>query len=247
MSATSAQSGALAGGETITITGQQLSAVTAVLIGGAAASGLTHVDNSSITVVIPHSQGYSAGAVPVQYEVSGGAPQDTDLVYNYEVLTAVDRQLEYAFAHWNDYNLDQYGDFTTWGGDCMNFVSQTLVARGWTVTEDWFNDAQEDWADAFVYLPTFDEWMTEHPEIGGVRLPGTATDQVKIGDIVIFDWDGDGSLDHAQVISGIENVDGVITIEMVGHDRDSDYRTIEQALAEQGLAGATVAFWSLPA
>lgn len=40
-----------------------------------------------------------------------------DLSYTYAAVTPVDRQLEYPFAHWNNYNLGSFGDFNVWGGD----------------------------------------------------------------------------------------------------------------------------------
>ena len=129
----------------------------------------------------------------------------------------------------------------------MDFVSQTLVARGWAPTDEWYNDAQEDWAPAFVDVPSFDEWLSEHPEYGAVRLPMSARDQLKIGDIVMMDWDGDGSLDHAQIVSGILHIDGMTHILMVGHDIDTDYRDLDASLLTEGMPGATAYFWSLPA
>lgn len=168
------------------------------------------------------------------------------LTYTYQVVTAVDQQLEYAFQHWDNYNLAEYGGFTPWGGDCMDFVSQTLVARGWATTDEWYNDAQEGWAPAFVDVPAFDDWLSSHPELGAVRLDGSQRDQLKIGDIVMFDWNNDGSPDHAQVVSGIRVIGGVRHIYLVGHDIDTDYRDLDDALKTEGGPNANVSFWSLP-
>lgn len=237
--------GGLTGGETVTISGTDLETITRVTIGGEEAGSVTVVDSTTVTAVVPHSIDYVSGKV-VEVEVldaSGVVAVASPLTYTYTAITAIDRQLEYAFAHWNNYNLASYGDFTTWGGDCINFVSQTLIARGWTTTAEWFNDAQQEWAPAFVHVPTFDEWLTSHPEIGATRLTLADSAQAKIGDVVMFDWDGEGSLDHAQVISGIEGDQ----IYMVGHDIDTIYRSIDTALQQQGTPAALVYFWSLPA
>ena len=48
---------------------------------------------------------------------------------------------------------------------------------------------------------------------------------------------GDGSLDHAQVVSSTRVVDGETEVLMVGHNVDSTYRSIDDALEEQGFAG----------
>lgn len=236
----SATEGSLVGGETIEITGVGLTDATAVDVDGVDATVLT-ATNESLTFTMPHSVDYVSGEV-VAIDVLTGSDIVASFDYTYLSLTAVDRQLEYAFAYWNDYNTEFYGDFNAWGGDCINFVSQTLVARGWVPTDDWFNDAQEDWAPAFVHVPSFDEWLSSHPEYGAVRLGLDSIDQVKIGDVVLFDWEGDGSLDHAQVVSGLEDGD----VLMVGHNVDSTYRSVTAALAEQGHEAAQVSFWSIP-
>lgn len=240
----SATEGSLAGGETVEITGTGLSDVTAIEVGGADARLLTQ-SNDTVTFAVPHSETYVNGeTVTVAVEDSLGTAARFE--YTYRTLTPVDRQLEYAFAHWDSYNTAYFGDFNAWGGDCQNFVSQTLVARGWAVTDEWFNEAQEDWAPAFVHVPSFDEWLAEHPEYGAVRMGLDRIDDVKIGDVVLFDWEGDGSLDHAQVVSSVRTVDGETEVAMVGHNLDSTYRTIEEALASQGHANAQVVFWSIP-
>lgn len=245
----SSVSGSLVGGDLVTITGANLGMSARVTFGGQDSPSVTVIDTSSLSVVVPHSALYTPGPVPVVVlDRDGRAAVSTEpMIYNYQVLTDVDRQLQYAFEYWNNYNLDEYGDFTPWGGDCMDFVSQTLVARGWTTTDDWYNDAQQSWAPAFVDVPYFDAWLRDHPEIGAVQLSLAQRDQAKIGDIVVFDWDGDGSLDHAMIVSGIEHVNGQTKILLVGHDINSQYRDLDTALATEGQAGATAYIWSLPA
>lgn len=235
--------GALTGGETATIIGSDLTAVTRVEIAGEAAEVL-RATNSELTVIVPAAPLYKAGRVDIEV-FAGEAELPGDLTWTYVTTTGVDRQLEYAFRYWDDYNLPYYGDFNQWGGDCMNFVSQTLVARGWGFMPDWFNSAQEEWAPAFVHVPSFDEWMAGHPEWGAVRLYEQDWDRAKLGDVVVFDWEGDGSLDHAQVISRITSPDAQ-GIEMVGHNVDTTYRSIQRALDEQGSDSAWVWIWSIP-
>jgi hypothetical protein len=240
----SATEGSLSGGDEVVISGTGLASVTSVTVDGEDAPIITR-SNESVVITIPHSREYVSGET-VALEVQSAAGIVADFDYTYRAVTAVDWQLEYAFRYWNDYNLAEYGDFNTWGGDCMNFVSQTLVARGWAQTDDWFNDAQEDWAAAFVHVPSFDEWLSSHPELGAQRWGLDRIADVTIGDVVLFDWDGDGSLDHAQIVSSVEIVDGVTEVFMVGHNLDSDYRSITDALELQGAAGAEVVFWSIP-
>lgn len=235
--------GSLSGGTVVEVTGEHLAEVTEVTIDGRAAE-IVDRSASTIQVMSPPSVDWHPGSVPLLVHVEEEVIASFDFVYT--ATTAVDRQLAYAFAHWNDYNLAQYGDFNVWGGDCMNFVSQTLVARGWAPTADWFNDAQEDWAPAFVHVPSFDDWLTAHPEYGAVKLAHTDRSVAKVGDIVVFDWDADGSLDHAQVISDVHGTGDSIRIAMVGHNLDTTYRDLDAALATQGGPDAQAWIWSIP-
>jgi len=242
--------GSLAGGETVSVLGTGLEAVDRVTFGGQDSPSVVVVSPTRVDVIVPSSHTFVDGPVPVAiYASAGSAPivEVRHLEYLYRSRSAVDRQLEYAFAHWNNYTLADYGDFTSWGGDCMNFVSQTLVARGWPVTSDWYNNAQEDWAAAFVDVPSFIDWLDAHPERGATKLTLAQRNQVKVGDLVMFDWNNDGSYDHAQVVSAVHVVDGVTRISMVGHDIDTDFRDVDDALATEGQSGATAFFWSLPA
>lgn len=236
-------SGALSGGDTATLTGVGLTAVTGVEFAGQQAE-VVSVTNSELVVTVPAERLFRAGTAEVDV-FAEEAELPVDLDWTYVTTTPVDRQLEYAFQYWKDYNVAAYGDFNLWGGDCMNFVSQTLVARGWVPSPDWFNSAQQDWAPAFVHVPSFDEWLAGHPELGAVRLGEDDWERAKLGDVVVLDWDGNGSLDHAQVISRISSPDPA-GIEMVGHNVESTYRSIEQALDDQGKPAAQVWIWSIP-
>jgi hypothetical protein len=177
----------------------------------------------------------------------GPVALDSDLTYTYEARTGVDRQLEYAFRHWEDYNLAEFGTFNPVGGDCVNFVSQTLVARGWEMTNSWHNyDGGARWTGPWIHVPTFDRWLRSNPQYGAVQLTFDQRDQVKVGDLVVFDWNDNNSLDHIQVVSAIDTVDGVIEIKMVGHNRDTDFRDLDDTLTIDHPGGIGY-FWSLPA
>jgi hypothetical protein len=238
--------GALAGGESVTITGMNLSGVTKIAFDGRTPTAVTARSNSAITVTVPNSLDYTPGPVDVDVYATTDFDRVATLRYTYEVRTGVDRQMQYAFAHWRDYNLAQYGTFNDRGGDCMNFVSQTLVARGWTPTSEWFNTAGTDWASPFIYVPDFDTWMSAHPEFGAVRLGMHDLDKLKIGDVVMIDWENNGFFNHAQVVSAVAHVDGQTRISMAGHNLDSVYRDLVSTLKAESKH-AVAYFWSLPA
>ena len=184
--------GSLSGGTGVTLTGAHLSDIASVTLGGRVALIVSR-SADHIEFMTPPSLDWAPDrAEPLVVTDAAGATV-AEFDFTYRAMTAVDRQLGYAFAHWNDYNLGDYGDFNLWGGDCMNFASQTLVARGWTPTTDWFNDAQEDWAPAFVHVPSFDEWLASHPEYGAVKFAHTDRAAAMVGhnlDTMYRDLDG---------------------------------------------------------
>jgi len=247
--ALSPASGPLAAGATVTITGEHLDDVTRVTFAGVAASGVTVVSDTQVTAVVPVAGNYAAGTEEV--DVFAGdtavAPADARLSYVREVATPVDAQLAYAFAHWapETYNLATYGEFNSVGGDCMNFVSQTLAARGIAQNDDWYFTSTSDYSSSWIYTPSFDNYLAANPALGFTRLEIEQRDQAEVGDLVLFSWSGVGSPDHIQVISDIRVVDGVTRILMVGHNLDSDWRDLDTTITVDH-PGAKAWFWKVP-
>lgn len=238
--------GSLVGGEQQTLTGRGLEAVESITVGTMPVTDLTLVDGA-LTFTMPRSERYVAGTVPVVIDAGATPLESPELSYTYEVRTGVDRQLEYAFQYWKDYNLERFGTFNPVGGDCVNFVSQTLLARGWQMTDAWHNyDGGARWTGPWIHVPSFDRWLRSNPQYGAVQLSFDQRDQVKVGDLVVFDWNLNNSLDHIQVVSAVDEVDGRIVISMVGHNKDTDFRDLDATITVDH-PGATGYFWSLPA
>ena len=238
-------SGSLSGGTT-TITGTNLDKVASVQIGGQAAP-VAQPGKDKIVVTVPQAANWAEAAVPIVVTAADGKVVPTDgKTYTYQAQTPVDQQLSYALAHWNNYNTAQYGDLNPVGGDCANFVSQTLIARGWQMNSDWYNhDAAADWSPAWGYVPAMDDYFRENAaQLGLTEYSFDQRDKIKVGDIVMFDWNDNDSLDHVQIVSAVENVDGQIKIKMVGHNEDSDYRDLDEAITVDH-PGAIGHFWSL--
>ena len=239
--------GSLVAGEQLTLTGRNLGDVTEVSFADVPATELEVVDDRTIVATVPAVANFQPATVDVAVYVGSTRVQAAaPLTYSYSPQTAIDAQMQYLLTHWNNYNTAQFGDLNSIGGDCMNFVSQSLLARGWAMTSEWYSaDAGADWGDAWGHVPSFDEWLRGHPEYGASTLGFDQRDQVKIGDLVVFDWDNDGSLDHIQVVSAIAVDDGVTSIAMVGHNTDSDYRDLDLTLTVDH-PGASGYFWSIP-
>lgn len=163
-----------------------------------------------------------------------------------DAAASADKQLAYALAHWNDYNTAEYGDLNPVGGDCANFVSQTLIARGWQMNSQWYNHgAAAGWSPAWGYVPAMDGYLrSAASKLGITEYSFDQRDKVKVGDIVMFDWDDDDSLDHVQIVSSVQEVDGTIVIKMAGHNIDTDYRDLDETITVDH-PGAVGHFWGL--
>lgn len=158
----------------------------------------------------------------------------------YAALTDVDRQLQYAMAHWKDYNLAEYGTMNPIGGDCANYVSQTLVARGWKQRSDWYNrDAGAAHSATWTYCPTMDPWLSANAaEFGLTRRSLDERDKVKVGDIVFFDWNHNDSPDHTTIVSEVfTEPDGTIRIKSASHNQDGPYRDLDEMITVQHPGG----------
>ena len=162
----------------------------------------------------------------------------------------IQKQLDYALAHWNDYNTKVYGDLNPVGGDCANFVSQTLIARGWTMNDDWYDhDAGEDWSPAWGYVPAMDNYFAANAKsLGLAEYPFDKRSKIAVGDIVVFSWAGTDEYDHVEIVSKVveTTVDGKkhVDIEMAGHNRDTKYRDLDYVLDKE-YPGAAGHFWHI--
>ncbi|WP_227497033.1 amidase domain-containing protein [Planctomonas psychrotolerans] len=236
----------VSGGARVTIEGTGLADATVVTFNGVPGTELAVESDERVTVVSPRSPNFQPAAADIQV-VTDGASAPVAAPASYTVQTPVDRQMRYALAHWNNYNLAAYGDMNPIGGDCVNFVSQTLIERGWEMTEEWHNrSGGAEWTSAWIHVPTFDRWLRANADTLGITpLSIEQRDQVKVGDIVVFDWNLNDSLDHTQIVSAVEVVDGKQRILMVGHNLDHDFRDFDNTITVEH-PNAYAAFWSVP-
>jgi len=241
-------SGSLVSGGTVTLTGKNLGGVTRVTFDGVGATDVTVVSDTEVTVVVPVAAEYVPAVNQVNVYAGNELVQaDSALTYSRESLTPVDAQLQYAFQHWSldTYNLATYGEFNSVGGDCMNFVSQTLIARGIPMTAGWSFTSPTDYTGSWIYTPSFENYLLANPQAGFTRLTVDQRDQAEVGDIVVFDWNSNDSADHIQIVSDIRVVDGKQQILMVGHNLDSNWRDFDTTITVDH-PGALAWFWKVP-
>ncbi|MER5937026.1 amidase domain-containing protein [Streptomyces sp. NPDC001928] len=122
----------------------------------------------------------------------------TGTALNYQAMAA------YAEKHWSNYNKD-YPDFNGRGdgGDCTNFVSQSLKAGGWKHVPGyvydytrWFGNAEIQ-SHSFIGVNEW-SWFAQNSK----RTTSLANVyQMDVGDVLQMDFDKDGSKDHTMVVS----------------------------------------------
>jgi hypothetical protein len=239
--------GELSGGTTVTVSGSGFdgdTAVASVAFGTEPAAAVSVESDGALTVVAPASFNFVEGAVPVTITLEDGTVS-TPADYTYEVSTPVDAQMAYAFKHWQEYNLAEWGVFED--NDCGNFVNQVMLQRGWEQSPEWFSDYATTGEYSFSWIRgnPMDAYYASRPDT--TRYEFTDRSQLKIGDVVMLDWDpqNDNGVDHTQIVSKVTtNADGTISIAMVGHTLDSTYRDLDNAVTVE-KPGGTAHFYSI--
>ncbi|MEU5630359.1 amidase domain-containing protein [Streptomyces rishiriensis] len=126
----------------------------------------------------------------------------TGTTYDYKAMAA------YAEKYWNVYNKD-YPDYNnhTAGGDCTNFVSQSLKAGGWKHVPGyvydytkWFGNADIQ-SDSFVGVNEW-SWFAQNSKR---TTPLANVYQLEVGDVLQMDFDRDGSKDHTMIVTAKSN------------------------------------------
>ncbi|QHC59824.1 amidase domain-containing protein [Rathayibacter sp. VKM Ac-2760] len=141
-------------------------------------------------------------------------------------------QLDYLETYWSDYNSAQYGVIS--GNDCVNFTSQSLIARGWEMDGEWSYSRTGGYSSAWASSTAFNSYLAAHPE-RATPLTNAQRSEVKPGDIVQFDWDGSGDWDHTGVVTSVK---GDVVL-YSSHTADNLDQSIDSASAGR------IMFWSV--
>ena len=149
---------------------------------------------------------------------------------------AVVAQIDYAQTYYKNSNKETFGDLG--GTDCVNFVSQTLLARGLKLNSDW--TYKNGYSRAWISSTGFRDYLLNHPEIA-VPLRWDQRDQVHVGDVVQFDWDNSGDRDHTAIVSGFTDKGEIL---ISSHSPAAFDWPITQAIAEHGDP-TKVYFWQI--
>jgi hypothetical protein len=244
ISALSVSAGSVTGATEVVVTGSDLSEVTTVMFGANAAT-MTATTDDSITVVAPAATNFVAGSVEVTATI-GDAAAASSTPYEYQVLTPLDAQMTYVLAHWSERNTTEYG--TLVDNDCVNFTSQSLIERGWTMDDAWWHSQSggvDEYSSAWISSTSMMKYFAARPALA-TALTDDQRDSVVVGDIVQFDWDNSGDRDHTGIVTRVEGTGAERQIFFAGHSLDSDYRSVDVAITTDH-PGGTAYYWHLEA
>ncbi|MFG2295455.1 amidase domain-containing protein [Streptomyces sp. NPDC048603] len=114
--------------------------------------------------------------------------------YNYSAMA------KYAEKYWKNYN-PAYRKFNDVGGDCTNFISQSLRAGGWKNDTGWYKSYKNWWYNSanqttswvnVNYWASFALYSKRTYNLTNVYHLG-------VGDILQMDFSGNGSKDHSMI------------------------------------------------
>jgi hypothetical protein len=119
-----------------------------------------------------------------------------------QILVDLNAVANYARKWWNSANPD----YRNWlpDEDCTNFVSQSLKAGGWAYTTRW--SSSKWWTSAWWYASddqtrtwTASPWFYSFASNRAILAPRVS--DLRVGDVLQIDWTGDGSVDHATIVT----------------------------------------------
>ncbi|KAA9031596.1 amidase domain-containing protein [Niallia endozanthoxylica] len=118
--------------------------------------------------------------------------------FRYDRLKAV----QYAERWWNDYN-PAYKKFDE---DCTNYISQCLRAGGAPMrgypnrgTGWWMQN--QNWSYSWTVANSL-RWYLPNSKTGLRAKEVSSPDQLLLGDVICYDFEGDGRFNHTTIVTG---------------------------------------------
>lgn len=147
---------------------------------------------------------------PYEAELSRDIPVAEEVVDEERVAFKYDRlqAVKYAERWWNDFN-PAYKKFEV---DCTNFISQCLHAgeapmigypnrgKGWWMRSN-------NWSYSWTVAHSL-RWYLPHAKLGLRAKEVSDPSELKRGDIICYDFQGDGRFDHTTIVTA-KDVNGM--------------------------------------
>lgn len=127
--------------------------------------------------------------------------------------------VQYAKTWWNGRNPN-YPSFDV---DCTNFISQCLRAggapmtgspnrgKGWWITDGWRSGSSryghypnETWSYSWAVAHSL-RWYLETAKTGLTAKRVQSPSKLEIGDIILYDFQGNGVIDHSTIVTSMVN------------------------------------------
>ncbi|MBO5359251.1 MAG: amidase domain-containing protein [Clostridia bacterium] len=167
-------------------------------------------------------------------------------VSNYSATAAA----KYAMEWWNGRNNDIWSDYDKWGGDCANFISQCLYAGGIPMTPKWYfhkrtgpnpSGLSTERTESFTMVNGLKGHTTEDNRslyrylisIGGQVIKNPSASDVSVGDVLFYDWEGDGFYNHVAIC--VDIVNGIPKVACHYSDRCTENWTIGAAQSNMAV------------
>lgn len=110
---------------------------------------------------------------------------------------------QYAAIWWNSFNPEYRRMLHN---DCTNFVSQALHAGGLPMARSgqrdkgwWYAHPREGWSFSWAVANSLNRYLAA----GRAEVRGSAL-ELELGDLISYDWNGDGRYDHSAIITGFD-------------------------------------------
>ncbi len=154
--------------------------------------------------------------------------------------------MEYIAQYWNTTGPPNYGYLPA--EDCANFTSQALLARGYTMNPNWYNNGgPNQTSSSWISSNQLRAYLLSQP--GAHELNDTQRSQIKVGDIAQFDWYHDsanGNRDHTATVTKITtDPNGHINVFVGEHTDPYQYRNVDYMI-NTVHPGGQVFYISLP-
>ena len=143
-----------------------------------------------------------------------------------------DRQAAVAYAEkwWNDYNPK----FKKFDVDCTNYVSQCLFAGGAPMrgypkrTTGWWMQ-NNNWSFSWTVANALTQYLSTSKS--GLRAKQVSNPkELKLGDVICYDFQGDGRFDHTTIVTG-HDADGMPLVNAHTDNSRNRYWSYEDSTA----------------